>query len=178
MSPGNNVAGCDLTVRKEHQKRTPEQAVSQLEKAYKKWSQKAESDRGVFNLGWLRRNGFAGLKAWSDRHGGIKALVNQATEQAQQAFQFEEVKDPMTKTLALQQLEQAYKKWDDMPTSERGKFNSGWLKRNGFSRLSHWASKNPSYKGFLAEAPDYIQEAYNKGKTSSTPPPAHPQPGL
>ncbi|KKU07566.1 MAG: hypothetical protein UX10_C0009G0033 [Candidatus Magasanikbacteria bacterium GW2011_GWA2_45_39] len=120
-------------MKSEFKRRTVESALQELESAFQKWQALPETTRGKFNPNWLKKNGFGGLYQWCRRKTSDGQVTNvsledlvakSANEELKASFQREEKEPSYTETSALARLEEGFNKWQALPETTRGKFNT------------------------------------------------------
>ncbi|MBI5229884.1 MAG: hypothetical protein HY981_01110, partial [Candidatus Magasanikbacteria bacterium] len=146
----------DDNAKPELKHRTAESALQELEEAFKKWQELSEETRGRFNSNWLKKNGFEGLYNWckiKTSEGRAKNIplgvlvARSSNQELKNSFEKREQEEPYTDSSALAKLEEAFKKWQELPEETRGKLNSNWLEKNGFGGLYNWCKIKTSEGG-------------------------------
>ncbi|MBI5229684.1 MAG: hypothetical protein HY981_00005, partial [Candidatus Magasanikbacteria bacterium] len=142
--------------REQEEPYTEASSLAKLEEAFKKWQELSEETKGRFNSKWLENNGFEGLYNWGKRktsEGGAKNIplgvlvARSSNQELKNSFEKQEQEEPYTEASALAKLEEAFKKWQELPEETRGKLNSKWLEKNGFKGLYNWCIKKTSEGG-------------------------------
>lgn len=117
------------------------EALEQLEQAFEKWRALPTSQqgpRGVFNARWLRKNGYDNLYFWTIDNVSLVNLLARTTKQELKES-FVSQKKNFSRTEVIAELEQAFEKWQSLPSDKRGQFNGNWLRGNGFDIVYIWA---------------------------------------
>ncbi|MFA6424050.1 MAG: hypothetical protein WCV83_01910 [Candidatus Magasanikbacteria bacterium] len=127
--------------------RNMESALTELENAFKKWT--SDHKKG-FSRGWLSHNGYKGLVEWARKKSlSIEDIVVLSKdENLKKNFYKQDQREHQKRSVefSLQELEEAFSKWQSLPTRTRGQFHSGWMRRNGYTPLYAWTlyQGNPS----------------------------------
>ncbi|MFA6027589.1 MAG: hypothetical protein WC752_01550, partial [Patescibacteria group bacterium] len=147
-------------------RRTIESALSELQTAYNEWLTIPEEHRGKFNSKWLEKRS-GGLYDWANRHGGMEALVAQASPELQAAFERQE-REITSEQIALNKLEQAYEEWLVLSEETEDKFNSSWLIHKGYKNVYKWTTRHGGIEILIAKASPALQAAFEKQEREIT----------
>lgn len=117
-------------------------ALLELEAAFTAWQALPMENRLVFSSQWLLKNGYSSLYHWTRRNIFLSDLVDRSNNtDLKKYFIKSEVGISRTPESALLELEEAFSKWQAVPTESRGKFNTNWLINNGYIHLQRWAER-------------------------------------
>lgn len=128
--------------------RTPESALQELEQAFTEWQLLPYDKRPFFNIEWLKQNGHDGLCQWSRKNTSLEDLIAMSSNK-ELADSFVR-REALTQESARQALEDAFMLWQALPEKKKGKFNSKWLEKNGFTSLCNWSRKNIAIEDLVA----------------------------
>lgn len=142
---------------------TREKAVLRLNEAYGKWSKKDSNDRKTFSLHWLRENGFNGLSQWiSDKYGyNVSAFMAFAPEHVRESFVYESPPESYTEQSALERFNFAFEKWRLSPAEKKNRFNTRWLKNNGYAGLYRWIQQHGGIEDFVSKLPITVRRNFS-----------------
>ncbi len=137
-------------------------AAEKLKAAHEEWKLIDAQERGVFNQGWLNKNGYAGLFAWIRRSDKMEEVFRLVGEEAANDFKIRKVSEPYNEQSASIALLNAHAKWFADVSADRGRFTSFWLTRNGFGGLDNWLNTGGRLETVLSLAGDDVSRDFEK----------------
>lgn len=136
--------------------------IEQIEQAHRIWKEMPADSRGIFNLSWLKSNGWGGLCNWVSRQGfTLSEVITLARYNIQEDFN--SPRAAYTQNTAVLRLEAAYQDWKNLPQATKSTFSSSWLQKNGYSGLVSWSEKK--YPGGLRALIDLSSDDIQKSFT-------------
>ncbi|MFZ2189240.1 MAG: class I SAM-dependent methyltransferase [Candidatus Magasanikiibacteriota bacterium] len=149
---------------------TEESAVKKMDEMYEvflkekdnKFDKKGKPIR--FNRYWLKSKGLPSLVRWANTQPGGLEVLNTKCRNKEVANLFERSRTEWNETLAVADLEVAYKEWLDEPADTRGNFNQKRIQRK-HSGLTSWVWDNGGIDKYVALSKnDSLRAAFSKDR--------------
>ncbi len=148
-------------VRRRTDERSDEFIIAELNKAYIKWSALHTHERGIFNVTWLQKNGFANLYYWMKKGKGTKFYIMHAGDKLIRDFTWSKNIERTEESVAAE-LRTALETWKLMPEGKRENFNVVWLKNHGYATLYSWMYENGGVDRFINFAGGEVVFYFNR----------------